>query len=38
MLTDKLFEMPKNVQTRWASPENRDGAKGAAGVGLPATR
>lgn len=23
--------MPKNIQTRWASPENWDGAKGAAG-------
>jgi len=31
MTTDSLFTMPKNVQTRWASPENWDGAKGAAG-------
>ena len=31
MMTDSLFVMPKNVQTRWASPENWDGAKGAAG-------
>jgi len=31
MMTDSLFTMPKNVQTRWASPENRDAAKGAGG-------
>ena len=31
MMTDSLFLMPKNVQTRWASPENWDGAKGVAG-------
>jgi hypothetical protein len=31
MTTDSLFTMPKNIQTRWASPENWDGAKGAAG-------
>jgi len=31
MMNDSLFLMPKNIQTRWASPENWDGAKGAAG-------
>jgi len=29
-----LFWMPEGVQTRWASPENWDGAKGAAGQAL----
>ncbi|GEM_PF-3007740 len=31
MTNDTLYTMPKNVQTRWASAENWDGAKGAAG-------
>lgn len=31
MLSDSLFVMPQNIQTRWASPENWDGAKGDAG-------
>ena len=26
-----IFEVPEGVQTRWASPENRDGEKGAGG-------
>jgi hypothetical protein len=31
MSMESLYAMPKNIQTRWASPENWDGAKGAAG-------
>ena len=31
MMSDALFVMPQKIQTRWASPENWDGAKGAAG-------
>lgn len=30
-MTDSLFEMPQNIQTRRASPENWAGARGAAG-------
>lgn len=29
--TRPLFEVPEGVQTRWASPENRDGEKGVGG-------
>jgi len=29
-----LFQLPKNVETRWASPENFDAAKGGAGTKL----
>ena len=31
MSDDALFVMPQHVHTRWASPENWEGAKGAAG-------
>jgi hypothetical protein len=31
LMTDSLFEMPQNIQTRCAGPENRDGAKDSAG-------
>ncbi len=35
MLSDMIFAMPpKGIQTHWASPENWDGAKGAAGKAL----
>lgn len=34
MTNDALYTLPKNIQTRWASPENWDGAKGAAGQAL----
>ncbi len=29
--TNPLFNMPIGIETKWASPENVDGKKGAAG-------